>query len=109
MPSARVLATTAGRMDSYVDPFQANGGSMVMLAKWQPQRRSSMPAKHSAFYLALIGGPAAILAKQPICKVEGPGISRARHGRIWRIQVENFPAFIVTDDKGTDFFSELKL
>jgi len=102
--------TTAGRMDSYVDLFQEQGGSMVMLAKGNRSKQVvDACKKHGGFYLGSIGGPAAILAKNCIKKVEVLEYPELGMEAIWRIQVENFPAFIVTDDKGNDFFSELKI
>ncbi|ACB96484.1 fumarate hydratase [Beijerinckia indica] len=102
--------TTAGRMDSYVDQFQAAGGSMVMLAKGNrsAQVREAC-AKHHGFYLGSIGGPAARLAKDCIKKVEVLEYPELGMEAIWKIEVENFPAFIVIDDKGNDFFKELHL
>ncbi|MFO0563490.1 MAG: fumarate hydratase [Polyangiales bacterium] len=100
--------TTAGRMDSYVDLFQANGGSMVMLAKGN---RSSAVTdackKHGGFYLGSIGGPAARLAKECIKKVEVLDYPELGMEAVWKIEVEDFPAFIVVDDKGNDFFAEI--
>ena len=98
--------TTAGRMDSYVDQFQAAGGSMVMLAKGN--RSASVKqacAKHGGFYLGSIGGVAAKLALNSIKKVELLEYPELGMEAIWRIEVEDFPAFIVTDDKGNDFFT----
>src|SRR5437899_756992 len=110
MASGSFGPTTAGRMDSYVDLFQANGGSMVMLAKGNRSKQVvDACKKHKGFYLGSIGGPAAILAKNCIRKVEVLEYPELGMEAIWRIQVENFPAFIVTDDKGNDFFSELKI
>jgi fumarate hydratase, class I len=102
--------TTAGRMDSFVHDFQAAGGSMVMLAKGNrsPAVREAC-RKHGGFYLASIGGAAANLAEHCIKKVETVEYSELGMEAIWRIQVENFPAFIVIDDKGNDFFKELNL
>ncbi|WP_034992405.1 fumarate hydratase [Beijerinckia mobilis] len=102
--------TTAGRMDSYVDQFQAAGGSMVMLAKGNrsAQVREAC-AKHHGFYLGSIGGPAARLAKDCIKKVEVLEYPELGMEAIWKIEVEDFPAFIVIDDKGNDFFKELHL
>ncbi len=102
--------TTAGRMDSYVDQFQAAGGSMIMLAKGNrsPQVRRACQA-HGGFYLGSIGGPAARLAQDCIKKVEVVEFEELGMEAIWRIEVENFPAFIVIDDKGNDFFKELNL
>ncbi|GGC46618.1 fumarate hydratase [Chelatococcus reniformis] len=102
--------TTAGRMDAYVDQFQAAGGSMVMLAKGN---RSSQVReacqKHGGFYLGSIGGPAARLAQDCIRKVDVLEYPELGMEAIWRIEVEDFPAFIVVDDKGNDFFRELNL
>ena len=102
--------TTAGRMDSFVDDFQAAGGSMISVAKGN---RSSQVReackKHGGFYLASIGGAAANLAEHCIKKVEVVEYPELGMEAIWRIEVENFPAFIVIDDKGNDFFKELNL
>lgn len=97
--------TTAGRMDGFVDQFQAAGGSMVMLAKGNrsPAVRKACE-KYGGFYLGSIGGPAARLAQECIKKVECIEYPELGMEAIWRIEVENFPAFIVTDDKGNDFF-----
>jgi fumarate hydratase, class I len=102
--------TTAGRMDSFVHDFQAAGGSMVMLAKGNrsPAVREAC-RKHGGFYLASIGGAAANLAEHCIKKVETVEYPELGMEAVWRIQVENFPAFIVIDDKGNDFFKELNL
>ncbi len=102
--------TTAGRMDSFVDQFQAAGGSMVMLAKGNrsPMVREAC-GKHGGFYLGSIGGPAARLAQDCIKKVECIEYPELGMEAIWRIEVEDFPAFIVIDDKGNDFFKELKV
>jgi fumarate hydratase class I len=102
--------TTAGRMDSYVDQFQAAGGSMVMLAKGNRSREvREACARHGGFYLGSIGGPAARLAQDCIRKVEVLEYPELGMEAIWKIDVENFPAFIVIDDKGNDFFKELNL
>lgn len=102
--------TTAGRMDSYVDQFQSFGGSMVMLAKGNRSRQvREACARHGGFYLGSIGGPAARLAQDCIKKVEVVEYPELGMEAIWRIEVENFPAFIVIDDKGNDFFKELNL
>ena len=100
--------TTAGRMDGFVDRFQEAGGSMIMLAKGNrsDQVRQSCQ-KHGGFYLGSIGGPAARLALDCIKKVECVEFEDLGMEAIWRIEVENFPAFIVTDDKGNDFFRDL--
>jgi fumarate hydratase class I len=102
--------TTAGRMDSFVHDFQAAGASMVMLAKGNrsPAVREACQ-KHGGFYLASIGGAAANLAQHCIKKVETVEYPELGMEAIWRIEVENFPAFIVIDDKGNDFFKELNL
>jgi fumarate hydratase class I len=102
--------TTAGRMDAYVDQFQAAGGSMVMLAKGNRSSAVSEACrKHGGFYLGSIGGSAAKLAEHCIKKVETIEYPELGMEAIWRIEVENFPAFIVIDDKGNDFFKELNL
>jgi fumarate hydratase class I len=102
--------TTAGRMDGYVDQFQDAGGSMIMLAKGNRsvQVRQAC-AKHGGFYLGSIGGPAARLAQDCIKKVEVLEYPELGMEAVWRIEVEDFPAFIVIDDKGNDFFKELNL
>lgn len=108
MPSGSFGPTTAGRMDSYVDQFQAAGGSMVMLAKGnRSQAVTDACAKHGGFYLGSIGGPAARLAQDCIKKVEVVEYEELGMEAIWRIEVEDFPAFIVVDDKGNDFFAEV--
>ena len=102
--------TTAGRMDSYIEQFQAAGGSMVMVAKGN--RSSAVREackKHGGFYLGSIGGAAANLAEHCIKKVETIEYHELGMEAIWRIEVENFPAFIIIDDKGNDFFKELNL
>jgi fumarate hydratase, class I len=100
--------TTAGRMDSYVDLFQANGGSLVMLAKGNRSRQvRDACAAHGGFYLGSIGGPAASLAANSIKKVEVQEYPEFGMEAVWRIKVENFPAFIVVDDKGNDFYADL--
>ncbi len=99
--------TTAGRMDSYVDQFQSFGGSKIMLAKGNRSRSvREACARHGGFYLGSIGGPAARLAQDCIRKVEIVEYPELGMEAIWRIEVENFPAFIVIDDKGNDFFRE---
>jgi fumarate hydratase class I len=102
--------TTAGRMDSYIDAFQAAGGSMISVAKGNrsPQVREAC-AKHGGFYLASIGGTAANLAEHCIKKVEVLEYPELGMEAIWRIEVVDFPAFIVIDDKGNDFFKALNL
>ncbi|MDP6352023.1 MAG: fumarate hydratase [Alphaproteobacteria bacterium] len=100
--------TTAGRMDSYVDQFQAAGGSMVMLAKGNRSRAVTEACNsHGGFYLGSIGGPGARLAKDCIREVECLEYPELGMEAIWKIQVENFPAFIVVDDKGNDFFANI--
>ena len=98
--------TTAGRMDSYVEEFQAAGGSMVMLAKGNRSHQVTAACqKHGGFYLGSIGGPAARLAQDCIRKVEVREYSELGMEAIWQIEVEDFPAFIIVDDKGNDFFA----
>jgi fumarate hydratase class I len=99
--------TTAGRMDSYVDQFQAAGGSFVMLAKGNRSKAvTDACAKHGGFYLGSIGGPAARLAQDCIKKVEVLDFEELGMEAVWKIDVVDFPAFIVVDDKGNDFFAE---
>jgi fumarate hydratase, class I len=99
--------TTAGRMDSYVDAFQAAGGSMIMLAKGNRSMAVTKACqKHGGFYLGSIGGPAAILAQNNITKVEVLEYPELGMEAIWKIEVKDFPAFVVVDDKGNDFFKE---
>ncbi len=100
--------TTAGRMDSYVDLFQSHGGSMVMLAKGNRSGQVTEACrKHGGFYLGSIGGPAARLADHSIRKVDVLEYPELGMEAIWKIEVEDFPAFIVVDDKGNDFFAQL--
>jgi fumarate hydratase class I len=100
--------TTAGRMDSYVDLLQANGGSMVMLAKGNRSKQVTDAChKHGGFYLGSIGGPAAVLAQQSIKSLECVEYAELGMEAIWKIEVENFPAFILVDDKGNDFFQQI--
>jgi fumarate hydratase, class I len=102
--------TTAGRMDAYVDQFQTAGGSMVMLAKGNRSKEVREACqKHGGFYLGSVGGPAARLAQDCIKKVEVVEYPELGMEAIWRIEVQDFPAFIVVDDKGNDFFRELNL
>ena len=99
--------TTAGRMDSYVDQFQAHGGSLVMLAKGNRSKQVTEACKkHGGFYLGSVGGPAARLAQDCIKKVEVLDYEELGMEAIWKIEVEDFPAFIIVDDKGNDFFAE---
>ena len=100
--------TTAGRMDSYVDLLQSNGASMVMIAKGnRSQQVTDACKKHGGFYLGSIGGPAAVLAEENIKKVECIDFPELGMEAVWKIEVENFPAFILVDDKGNDFFKKL--
>ncbi|HSP03928.1 MAG TPA: fumarate hydratase [Acidimicrobiales bacterium] len=100
--------TTAGRMDSYVEEFQAAGGSMVMLAKGNRSKQvTDACARHGGFYLGSIGGPAARLAQDNIRKVEVLEYPELGMEAVWRIEVEDFPAFIIVDDKGNDFFESV--
>lgn len=108
MPSGSFGPTTAGRMDSYVDQFQSEGGSMVMIAKGnRSQQVTDACHKHGGFYLGSIGGPAAILAQNSIKKVECLEYPELGMEAIWKIEVEDFPAFILVDDKGNDFFQQI--
>ena len=100
--------TTAGRMDSYVDLFQSHGGSMIMLAKGnRSQAVTDACQKHGGFYLGSIGGPAAILAQNNIKSIECVEYPELGMEAIWKIEVEDFPAFILVDDKGNDFFKKI--
>ena len=109
MASGSFGPTTAARMDSYVDLFQENGGSMVMLAKGnRSQAVTDACKKHGGFYLGSIGGPAAQLTQDCIKKIEVLEYEELGMEAIWKIDVENFPAFIVVDDKGNDFFEEFR-
>ncbi len=100
--------TTAGRMDSYVDLLQANGGSLIMIAKGnRSQQVTDACKKHGGFYLGSIGGPAAVLAEENIKKVECIDFPELGMEAVWKIEVEDFPAFILVDDKGNDFFKQL--
>jgi fumarate hydratase class I len=106
MASGSFGPTTAGRMDSYVDRFQAEGGSLVMLAKGNRSSQVTEACKkHGGFYLGSIGGPAARLAQDCIKKVEVLEYPELGMEAVWRIEVEDFPAFVVVDDKGNDFFT----
>jgi fumarate hydratase class I len=99
--------TTAGRMDSYVEQFQSLGGSMIMLAKGNRSTAVSQSSKkYGCFYLGSIGGPAARLAQDCIKKVEVLDYEELGMEAVWKIEVENFPAFIIIDDKGNDFYAE---
>ena len=108
MPSGSFGPTTAGRMDSYVEQFQAAGGSMVMLAKGnRSQQVTDACHAHGGFYLGSIGGPAARLAQDCIKSVEVLEYPELGMEAIWKIEVEDFPAFIIVDDKGNDFFESV--
>jgi len=107
-PSGSFGPTTAGRMDSYVDQLQGKGGSMVMIAKGNRSQQVTDACKeHGGFYLGSIGGPAAILAEENIKKVECLDYPELGMEAVWKIDVVDFPAFILVDDKGNDFFSDL--
>lgn len=107
-PSGSFGPTTAGRMDSYVDLLQSHGGSMIMIAKGnRSQQVTDACKKHGGFYLGSIGGPAAILAEENIKKVECIDYPELGMEAVWQIDVVDFPAFILVDDKGNDFFSGL--
>jgi fumarate hydratase class I len=109
MPSGSMGPTTAGRMDSYVDLFQSRGGSMIMLAKGnRSQQVTDACRTHGGFYLGSIGGPAAILAQNNIRSLECLAYPELGMEAIWKIEVVDFPAFILVDDKGNDFFHQLK-
>jgi fumarate hydratase class I len=106
MASGSFGPTTAGRMDAYVDAFQAAGGSFVMLAKGNRSKAvTDACKKYTGFYLGSIGGPAAILAQDSITKVEVLDYADLGMESVWRIEVKDFPAFLVVDDKGNDFFA----
>ena len=109
MPSGSFGPTTAGRMDSYVDLFQSLGGSMIMVAKGNRSKEvTDACKKHGGFYLGSIGGPAAILAKNSIKSVEVVDFPELGMEAVRKIRVENFPAFIIVDDKGNDFFEHMR-
>lgn len=108
MPSGSFGPTTAGRMDAYVNLFQSHGGSMIMLAKGNRSKEvTDSCKKHGGFYLGSIGGPAAILAKENITSVEVVDFEELGMEAVRKITIKNFPAFIITDDKGNDFFENL--
>ena len=108
MPSGSFGPTTAGRMDPYVEQFQSHGASMVMIAKGnRSQQVSDSCKRHGGFYLGSIGGPAAILAQNHIKKVEVLDFPELGMEAVWKIDVEKFPAFILVDNKGNDFFRDL--
>lgn len=109
-PSGSFGPTTAGRMDSYVDLLQSRGGSLVMIAKGnRSQQVTDACLRHGGFYLGSIGGPAALLAEENIKKVECIDYPELGMEAVWKIEVVNFPAFILVDDKGNDFFKQLSL
>ncbi len=108
MPCGSMGPTTANRMDPYVDEFQDHGGSMVMIAKGnRTQVVTDACKKHGGFYLGSIGGPAAVLSMNSIKSIECVEYPELGMEAIWKIQVENFPAFILVDDKGNDFFTQI--
>jgi fumarate hydratase class I len=108
MPSGSFGPTTAGRMDSYVDLFQSHGAALITLAKGnRSQQVTDACKKYGGFYLGSIGGPAAILAKENIKKVEVLEYPELGMEAVWKIEVEEFPAFILVDDKGNDFFKQI--
>jgi len=108
MPSGSFGPTTAGRMDSYVDLFQSHATSMVMIAKGnRSQQVTDACKKYGGFYLGSIGGPAALLAQENIKKVEVLEYPELGMEAVWKIEVEDFPAFILVDDKGNDFFRQV--
>ncbi|ASW75502.1 fumarate hydratase [Chryseobacterium piperi] len=108
MASGSFGPTTAGRMDVYVDEFQNNGGSMIMLAKGNRSKEvTDACKKHGGFYLGSIGGPAAILAKDNILSVDVVDFPELGMEAVRKIEIKDFPAFIITDDKGNDFFADL--
>ena len=109
MPCGSMGPTTAQRMDPYVDEFQAHGGSMVMIAKGNRTRQvTDACKKHGGFYLGSIGGPAAVLAMNNIKSIECVEYPELGMEAVWKIDVADFPAFILVDDKGNDFFQQLK-
>jgi fumarate hydratase class I len=108
MPSGSFGPTTAGRMDAYVDLFQSLGGSMIMLAKGNRSKDvTNACQKYGGFYLGSVGGPAAILAKENILSVEVIDFEEMGMEAVRKITIKDFPAFIITDDKGNDFFENL--
>jgi len=109
MPCGSMGPTTANRMDPYVDEFQDNGGSMVMIAKGnRTQVVTDACKKHGGFYLGSIGGPAAVLSMNNIKSIDCVEYPELGMEAVWKIDVEDFPAFILVDDKGNDFFKQLK-
>lgn len=109
MPCGSMGPTTANRMDSYVDLFQSKGGSLIMIAKGnRTQAVTDACRKHGGFYLGSIGGPAAVLSQHSIRSIECVEYPELGMEAVWKIEVEDFPAFILVDDKGNDFFKQLK-
>ena len=109
MPCGSMGPTTANRMDSYVDLFQSMGGSLLMIAKGnRTQAVTDACRKHGGFYLGSIGGPAAVLSQHSIRSIECVEYPELGMEAVWKIEVEDFPAFILVDDKGNDFFKQLK-
>ena len=109
MPCGSMGPTTANRMDPYVDLFQSKGGSLLMIAKGnRTQAVTDACRKHGGFYLGSIGGPAAVLSQHSIRSIEGVEYPALGMEAVWKIEVEDFPAFILVDDKGNDFFKQLK-
>ncbi|MDR1303841.1 MAG: fumarate hydratase [Verrucomicrobiales bacterium] len=108
LPSGSFGPTTAGRMDSYVELFQRHGGSLIMIAKGnRSQQVTDACQQHGGFYLGSIGGPAALLAQENIKRVEVVEFAELGMEAVWKIEVENFPAFILVDNKGHDFFQQI--
>ena len=109
MPCGSMGPTTANRMDPYVDLFQSHGGSLVMIAKGnRTQQVTDACKKHGGFYLGSIGGPAAILSQNNIKSIQCLEYPELGMEAVWQIEVEDFPAFILVDDKGNDFFKQIK-
>jgi fumarate hydratase class I len=108
LPSGSFGPTTAGRMDSYVDQFQAHGGSLIMIAKGNRSKGvTDSCKKHGGFYLGSMGGPAALLAQEHIKKVEPIDYVELGMEAVYKVEVFDFPAFILIDDKGGEFYSQL--
>ena len=108
-PCGSMGPTTANRMDPYVDEFQSQGASLVMIAKGnRTQQVTDACHKHGGFYLGTIGGVAAVLSQSSIRSIECVEYPELGMEAIWKIEVENFPAFILVDDKGNDFFAKFK-
>ena len=108
-PCGSMGPTTSNRMDPYVDEFQANGASMIMIGKGNRGKEvTDACKKHGGFYLGTIGGVAAVLSQDSIKSIECVEFPEIGMEAVWKITVENFPAFILVDDKGNDFFTQLK-